>query len=67
VLTLNEMKEKPEVGVTGAIRDAQLALLDRAAAGKLPPEIAHPFFWAPFAVIGDGGESGTRNTVSSRL
>ena len=67
VLTLNEMKEKPEVGVTGAIRDAQLALLDRAAAGKLPPEIAHPFFWAPFAVIGDGGESGAKTTVSSRL
>jgi hypothetical protein len=25
-------------------------------AGKgLPAEIAHPFFWAPFAVIGEGG------------
>jgi hypothetical protein len=28
-----------------------------ADAGKgLPAEIAHPFFWAPFAVIGEGGE-----------
>jgi CHAT domain-containing protein len=67
VLTINNMKEKPGDGVTGAIRDAQLSLLDQAATGKLPPEIAHPFFWAPFAVIGDGGGGGARNAVSSRL
>ena len=67
VLALNTMKEKPELGVTGAIRDAQLALLDRAAKGELPPEIAHPFFWAPFAVIGEGGEGPAKTTVSSRL
>jgi hypothetical protein len=31
-----------------------------ADAGKgLPAEIAHPFFWAPFAVIGEGGERGS--------
>jgi CHAT domain-containing protein len=67
VLTINDMKEKPEHGVTGALREAQLSLLDRAKDGKLPAEIAHPFFWAPFAVIGDGGEGTTRSTVSSRL
>jgi CHAT domain-containing protein len=70
VLTVNDMKEKPEHGVTGALREAQLSLLDRAATGKLPAEIAHPFFWAPFAVIGDGGEGGQaapRSTVSSRF
>jgi len=33
----------------------------------LPAEIAHPFFWAPFAVIGDGGEGPARSNVSSRL
>jgi len=33
---------------------------DTAIAGKgLPAEIAHPFFWAPFAVIGEGGERGS--------
>jgi hypothetical protein len=37
------------------LRDAQLAMLADAGKG-LPPEIAHPFFWAPFAVIGEGGE-----------
>lgn len=55
VLTIDTMREKPGLGVAGALRAAQLGLLERAASGKLPPEIAHPFFWAPFAVIGDGG------------
>jgi CHAT domain-containing protein len=67
VLTINDVKEKPAEGVTGALREAQLSILDRAATGKLPAEIAHPFFWAPFAVIGDGGEGGARSAVSSRL
>jgi CHAT domain-containing protein len=67
VLTINNMKDKPEIGVTGALREAQLALLDQASTGKLPPEITHPFFWAPFAVIGDGGEGNGQSTLSSRL
>jgi CHAT domain-containing protein len=67
VLTINDMKEKPEHGVTGSLREAQLGLLDRAASGKLPAEIAHPFFWAPFAVIGDGGQTAPRSSVSSKL
>ncbi len=50
---VSKLRDNPSAGVTGALRDSQLALL--AGAGKdLPPEIAHPFFWAPFAVIGDG-------------
>jgi CHAT domain-containing protein/tetratricopeptide (TPR) repeat protein len=53
--TLRRMKENPALGVAGALRNAQLAMLDDAGKG-LPPEIAHPFFWAPFAVIGEGGE-----------
>jgi CHAT domain-containing protein len=66
VLTVNNMKEHPSEGVTGALRQAQLSLLDRAADGRLPAEIAHPFFWAPFAVIGEGGEGAGTTTVSSR-
>jgi CHAT domain-containing protein len=53
--TLRRMKENPALGVAGALRNAQLAMLADAGKG-LPPEIAHPFFWAPFAVIGEGGE-----------
>ena len=53
--TLRRMRDNPSLGIAGALRDAQLAML--AEAGKsLPPEIAHPFFWAPFSVIGEGGE-----------
>jgi CHAT domain-containing protein len=64
VLTINDMQEKPDQGVTGALREAQLSLLESAVSGKLPAEIAHSFFWAPFAMIGDGGG---RSAVSSRL
>ncbi|HET8997818.1 MAG TPA: CHAT domain-containing protein, partial [Acetobacteraceae bacterium] len=53
--TLARMRQNPALGVTGALRDAELSMLAQAGKG-LPPEIAHPFFWAPFAVIGDGGE-----------
>lgn len=52
---LARMRQNPALGVAGALRAAQLSIL--AQAGKtLPAEISHPFFWAPFAVIGDGGE-----------
>jgi CHAT domain-containing protein len=53
--TLRRMKENTALGVAGSLRNAQLAMLADAGKG-LPPEIAHPFFWAPFAVIGEGGE-----------
>jgi CHAT domain-containing protein len=53
--TLRRMQQDPGLGVAGALRNAQLSMLDQAGKG-LPPEIAHPFFWAPFAVIGEGGE-----------
>ena len=54
--TLRRLRATPAGGVAGALRDSQLALLADAGHG-LPAEIAHPFFWAPFAVIGNGGES----------
>ena len=53
--TLHRMQENRGLGVAGALRDAQLAMLADAGKG-LPADIAHPFFWAPFAVIGEGGE-----------
>lgn len=53
--SLARMRADPSLGMTGAMRDSQLNML--AGAGKdFPPEIAHPFFWAPFAVIGEGLE-----------
>lgn len=53
--TLRRLHDNSNIGIVGALRDAQLAMLADAGKG-LPAEIAHPFFWAPFAVIGEGGE-----------
>ena len=65
---LRRMRENPSLGVAGALKEAQVAILADAGKG-LPAEIAHPFFWAPFAVIGEGGEhavAGAMNLVSRR-
>lgn len=40
-------------GMADALRSAQLAVLD-GAGSTLPAEIAHPFYWGAFALIGDG-------------
>jgi CHAT domain-containing protein len=55
--TLNRMRAGPGIGVAAALRNAQLAML-QGAGHELPAEVAHPFFWAPFAVIGEGGAQG---------
>ncbi len=36
-----------------ALRQTQLAMLGSKATGG--PDYGHPFFWAPFALVGDGG------------
>ncbi len=52
--TLARMRADPTMGAAAALRAAQLSLLDGAGT-SFPAEVAHPFFWAPFAAIGDGG------------
>jgi CHAT domain-containing protein len=44
----------------GALREAQLALIEGPGAvdprsGTVQFAYAHPMFWAPFALVGDGG------------
>ncbi len=39
----------------GALRKAQLALLHAARAESSPAIWAHPYFWAPFCLLGDAG------------
>ena len=51
--TLNRLHKSPGLGVAAAMQGAELAMLD-AAGHDMPAAIAHPFFWAPFAVIGNG-------------
>jgi CHAT domain-containing protein len=51
--TLRRLAANEDGGLAGALRAAQLGLLDQAGKG-LPANLAHPFFWAPFALIGEG-------------
>jgi CHAT domain-containing protein/Tfp pilus assembly protein PilF len=43
--------EQKGIGRAEALRRAELALMD----DKDHPEFAHPLFWAPFVVVGEGG------------
>jgi CHAT domain-containing protein len=58
--TLKRSRANPGLGAAAAMREAELSLLDAAVKAPGSPA-AHPFFWAPFAVIGDGGGSGGRS------
>ncbi|HTI79449.1 MAG TPA: CHAT domain-containing protein [Acetobacteraceae bacterium] len=61
--TLRRLAANEDGGLAGDLRAAQLGLIDRA--GKdLPAQVAHPFFWAPFALIGEGvNQFGTTHTA----
>ena len=49
--TMRRLREGDPDGVAGALRGAELGLLD--GAGKsMPAEVAHPFYWAPFVFFG---------------
>jgi CHAT domain-containing protein len=52
--TLNRLQAGAAGGAAGSLRAAQLGLIN-GAGHNLPPQLANPFFWAAFAVIGDGG------------
>jgi CHAT domain-containing protein len=49
----------PNIGRSEALRQAMMALLDKAvylgSDGKAEFAYAHPLFWAPYSIIGDGG------------
>lgn len=49
--TLEALTRNPELGKARALQRAMLALLDDDTADHL----AHPAFWAPFVVVGEGG------------
>jgi CHAT domain-containing protein len=49
--TFDRLKSDPKLGRSEALRQAMLAFLD----DKSSPRNAYPAFWAPFALIGEGG------------
>jgi len=48
---LGEMADKPEIGRAEGLRRSMLAMMETE--GK--DHFAHPMFWAPFVVVGEGG------------
>jgi CHAT domain-containing protein len=55
--------DNPALERAQALRGAMLALIDgsgpKDAQGKVQFSYAHPLFWAPFSLIGDGGGNST--------
>ena len=45
------IKRNPSIGRAEALRQSMLKL----ASSKIKPYYAHPVFWAPFVVVGEGG------------
>ncbi len=54
--TLHRYAEGKTGGLTQALADAQRNMLDEAGT-NLPANFSHPFYWAAFALIGDGSAS----------
>jgi CHAT domain-containing protein len=52
---LQNYKNNAGAGLAQSLRAAQLALLDSAGRDGIPANVAHPFFWAPMALLGEGG------------
>ena len=48
-MAIREMASNPKVGRAEALRRSMLALIDKGE-----PHEAHPAFWAPFVVVGEG-------------
>jgi len=56
----SQQQKSPSLSRAGALQHAMLSLIDQGAlidpaSGKTIVNYAHPIFWAPFTVVGDGG------------
>jgi CHAT domain-containing protein len=60
--TLRRFISGSDGGMAGALRAAQLGLLDKAGK-ELPAQLALPYFWAPFALVGEGSALATRTAM----
>jgi CHAT domain-containing protein len=59
--TFRDLAEQPGMTRAAALRKAMLSLIDGSgyldASGHMLFTYAHPIFWAPFTLVGDGGAS----------
>ncbi len=51
-LSLDTLKEHPTEGLAAALQKAQLTFLNRT---DIDAPLKHPYYWAPFALVGEGG------------
>jgi CHAT domain-containing protein len=51
ISAVEELAKNPSIGRAEALRRAEITMLDP----KNPPEYAHPVYWAPFILAGEGG------------
>jgi CHAT domain-containing protein len=49
---LLSLSQKKGEGLSAALRQSQLSWLDRS---DIQPALKHPFYWAPFAIVGNSG------------
>jgi CHAT domain-containing protein len=49
---IQEFSADPKIGRAEALRRAMVRLMN----GQSKPDFAHPVFWAPFALVGEGGK-----------
>ncbi len=65
---LRDHRDDTGDGLAQSLRAAQLALLASAGHDGTPAELAHPFFWAPMALIGEAGaRQGSTRTAANTL
>jgi len=50
---IQELAKDPAIGRAEAVRRAMLTLMK----DQSNPDYAYPFFWAPFVIVGEGGET----------
>jgi CHAT domain-containing protein len=58
-LTLGGYQAKPDAGLEASLAAAERRILDDAKGSDA--STAHPYFWAPFALIGEGGGTAQRS------
>ena len=63
--TLKHLREGDGGGPAGSLRLAQLEILHGAASGATAAGLAHPYYWAPFALVGEGGGSTSTRAASA--